>query len=228
MLIMKLATPKAAKRFHRVQNYERETFDREITYIDWLDRVLAGYASFSRTLDLTETTPEGERYQITQTLSEIIGHVYFKQYKSPPPPDHREELVGALFLALVESYFYDTEFKPWLWTTARNIILSAERSPAPPVIENELDIEIAPSAAHLDPGASWLDLQIQSEAILGAIRKIPNRRYRIVLLLVYLYDLDNTELAAFFGVTVPQITTWKSRARKALRSYYTPPHQDAP
>jgi DNA-directed RNA polymerase specialized sigma24 family protein len=76
----------------------------------------------------------------------------------------------------------------------------------------------------MEANDDWLSLQLQREAILDAIRKISNRRYRIVLLLIYLYELDNTELAAFFGVTVPQITTWKSRARKALREHYTSPH----
>lgn len=223
MLIRKVATPKAVKRFYHVRKYEQETYDRKITYIEWLDRVLTGYASFAETLDRKELTPEGERYLITQTLDGIILRTYFKQYKRYPNEDHRQDLVANLFLAIVENYFYDTEFEPWLWKTARNIILSDGRNAVSSNLDAELDIEIAPGA---DSGDDWLDLQIQREAILSAIRKIPNRRYRIILLLIYLYDLDNRELATFFGITVPQVTTWKSRARKALREHYTPPHQE--
>jgi len=225
MLTQKLATPKAVKRFHHVGDYEQETSGRKITYIDWLDRVLAGYCSFSKMFDLKETTPEGERYQITQTLDGVISQSYYRQYKRHATAEHRQELVARLFLAIVENYFYDIEIKSWLWTSARNIILSDGRNPAPPALDNELDIERIATALWMEAGDDWLALQIQREAILDAIRKISNRRYRIVLLLIYLYELDNTELAAFFGVTVPQITTWKSRARKALREHYTSPQR---
>jgi len=220
-LTQKLATPKAVRRFHRVGDYEQETFGRKITYIDWLDRVLSGYCSFSKMLDLRETSPEGERHRITKILDGIISQSYYKQYKRYVTAEHRQELVAQLLFAVAENYFYDTEIEPWLWKTARNIILSDGRKPASAVDEHELDIERVSTALWSNTGSDWLALQILSEGILDAIRKIPNRRYRVVLLLIYLYDLDNIELAAFFGVTVSQITTWKSRARKALRKHYT-------
>jgi len=223
ILVKKLATSKAIKRFYRVRDYNLKANNKEVTYQDWLDSVLSGYSTFSKVLNQKVLTPEGEHYQIMHMLNEIIGRSYYKQYKRTPEEEHRKELVAKLLLAIVESYFYDTEFTPWIWTTARNIILSDGRDNQVAPIENELDIEIIPQASLLHLHNGWLDSHLQHEAILAAIHKIPTQRYRIVLLLIYLYELDNTELAAFFGVTVPQITTWKSRARKALRAHYTSP-----
>jgi len=218
-LIDKLATPKAVKRFHRVRDYEFTNSNTEITYVDWLDRVLSGYVSFIQILNHRISTAEGEHYQIYQTLQEIVSRSYRKHFNTYLPKDKREDIVAKLFLAIVENYFYDNNLDQWLWRTAQNIIFSSERRPMQSD-DNELDDEIYHGLSPGLSGQEWLAHRIQHDEILDAIRRIRHQRYRVVLLLLYLYDLNNTELAAFFGVSVEQVTTWKSRARKSLRATY--------
>jgi len=218
-LIDKLATPKAVKRFQRVRDYEVTNSNTEITYIDWLDRVLSGYASFIEILNRRISTAEGERYQIYQTLQDIVTRSYRKHFNTYPSKDKREDLVAKLFLAIVENYFYDNNLEQWLWRTTQNIISSSERRSMESE-ESELDDEIYYGPSPGLSGQDWLAYRIQHDEIIEAIHRIRHQRYRIVLLLLYLYDLNNTELAAFFGVSVEQVTTWKSRARKSLRAIY--------
>ena len=220
-LAERLATPRAVRRFNKVQKFAKDTDQKEITYIEWLDRVVNGYLSFSAMFSLNVGAEEDHHHQaIYQVIHQTVNGAYLKLSHQRPTPDLREELSAKVSLALVENYFYDTELEPWLWQTARYIILDYIRKIPPTISEVELDIDIQSLAPQNQSGQEWLSSQIQRETLLEAIRQISHRRYRVVLLLIYLFDFSNAELAAFFGVSIPEATTWRSRSLRALRKQY--------
>ncbi len=215
-LVEKLATPKAVRRFYRVQKYEQHANQQEISYLEWLDRVVHGYMAYSAKWQ--RSREEGHENVMT-LIHRIVSSTYVRLAHRHPPPDLREELAARLSLALLENYFYDTELEPWLRQTAQNIIKDDIRKIIP-LID---DIELHPELPQRDrSGEDWLQAHIQREMLLEAIRQISHRRYRVILLLIYLFDFTNGELAAFFGVSVPEATTWRSRALQALRKKYPP------
>jgi len=220
-LAKKLATVKAVKRFRRAQVYTLKKENRELRFIDWLDRVIQGYLAYIDVFHQVIITDEGETLALKNTSQGIVSSAYNKVHQRRPTPEQREEIIARLFLVLIEDYFYDVGLNAWLSTTARNIIISEARQNAPIVDETELNIEIAVTTGYSSD--DLIDAHILHEALLEAIEKINNRRYRVVLLLIYIYQLNNQELAAFFGVTVPRATTWLSRARRALRGHYDKP-----
>ncbi len=228
-LIAKLATAKATKRFLKVCEHAQKAHQQALTYLDWLDRVLQGYQAFSAFLAESSPTPEGTVSKFTQHLQAIARQAYVKFYQRPPTPDQINDLASELAVCVIESYFFDAEFDAWLYTTARNILRNMGRNDKKGAISNdpitfETLVNTTEPASIYSSGTVWLQAQIQHDAILQAIRRITNQRYRVILLLLYVYDLSNTELAAFFGVPVSQVNTWKSRARKAFHKHYTSLH----
>ncbi len=222
-LVEKLATPRAVQRFYKVQKFVKETEKDEITYIEWLDRVLDGYLSFSEMLSLSPEVEESQQHVLFQMIHRVVTGAYLKLFHRRPPPHLREELSAKLSLILAENYFYDTELEPWLWQTARHIILNHIRKTKSAIDQVELDINLhSVSQQSQSSGEDWLRMHMQRETLLEAIRQVSHRRYRVVLLLIYLFDLKNAELAAFFGVSIPEATTWRSRSLRALRKRYPP------
>ena len=219
-LVERLATPRSVRRFNKVQKFAKDTDKKEITYIEWLDRVVNGYLSFSEMLSLNAGAEEDHHQAIYQIIHQIVNGAYLKLTHRRPAPDLREELSARLSLALAENYFYDTDLEPWLWQTARYIILDYIRKPM--INEVELDIDLHALDQPIQSGDDWLSAYIRRETLLEALRQISHRRYRVVLLLIYLFDLSNAELAAFFGVSIPEATTWRSRSLRALRKQYPP------
>ena len=221
-LVNKLATPKASKRYLHTKKYAERNLQQHLTYVEWLDRVLFGYSSFVTFVESgAQNSSHSDNFETV--LKNVVQRAYYKHYKCLPNKQQFDELIATLSLTTIESYFYDTELIPWLYTTARNIILSEGRHSANISIDTELTSEFS-YPSHGPSGTYWLRSQIQHDAILEAIRNVSNQRYRIILLLIYVYEPDDAELATFFGVSISRIHTWKSRARKALRKNYYPPH----
>lgn len=160
------------------------------------------------------TTPDGDKPQLYEHLLTIAGQSYRKLTDRPATVEQCEDLASLLLLCLIEDYYFDAPLDRWLWRTARNLVLSELNDP-----NNELGSSLDDIVA---PGSDFdaVEWYLAHDAIRRAIRKVPYRPYRIILLLLYLYQIGNTELAAFFGVPIPRVTTWLSRARSALRQAY--------
>lgn len=159
-------------------------------------------------------TPEGSQPALWPILERTVTANYRRIFHRYPSPDQREIIISRVFLSLSESYFYDTALEPWLWQTTRYILLTEMRDIA---TDTAFSLDAIPP--HHTPAESRdiTSEYILHEQIREAIRKVNNQRYRVILLLLYIYQLDNPDLASFFGISVSQATTWISRARKALR-----------
>lgn len=213
-LVDKLSTPKAVRRFEHVARYVAEHEQRPLSYTEWLDRILQGFVDFNTTFLAVHATPEGDRSQLYEHLLAIAGQSYRKLTGRSATVEQCEDLASLLLLSLIEDYYYDVSLDRWLWRTARYLVLSELRD------HNNDPSASLDTIAMPDKTPDPVEWYLAHDAIRRAIRKVPNQSYRVVLLLLYLYQMDNSELAAFFGVPIPRVTTWLSRARAALRQTY--------
>jgi RNA polymerase sigma factor (sigma-70 family) len=220
-LIKRLATPRGVQRFEVAARYARDKNQATLSYTEWLEHVLEGFQRYHPQIIAQQETPEGPAPALQPTLVRFATSNYHKIFKRHPSPDALDDLIARVLLSLQEDYFFDVALEPWLWQTTRNLVLNDIRR------EHKghtiaLD-EIAEPYFSVAPG-DFVQTHIRNDLLCKAIKNIHNQRYRIVLQLIYVYRLNNTELATFFGVSVPRATTWLSRARSALKDQIQP-HQ---
>ncbi|NOX60959.1 MAG: sigma-70 family RNA polymerase sigma factor [Chloroflexi bacterium] len=215
-LAAKLATPAAARRFQRACAYAKAHNQKDITYIEWLDRVLSGYAAFRRYDTTKRDTPDGECSHLQDFLVDIATRAYRRFSGNTPSREDVEDLASALNVGLRESYFYDIPLEKWLWRTARNLISNERRRQRIQIDVDDQIFESLPSDAPAEE--AWSEAH---KAVQDAIRSIDHQPYRVILLFLYVYEnMDNAGLASFFAVPIPRIATWKSRAQAAGREAY--------
>lgn len=217
LLAAKLATPEGSRRFQRFCEYAKNRNKTVVTYLEWLDRVLEGYAAFREYIATVRETPEGARSQLQDILNDIAMRTYRKAIKTQPLREQVEDLASALYLSLQETYFFDAPLERWLQRTAKNIIYNQWRKKPSDIPIDIDDLDALPSPVS-DPAVSWSDAH---RAVQEAIRQIEHQPYRVLLLMLYVYEnIDNAALAAFFAVPISRVNTWKSRAQAAGREAY--------
>ncbi|MCO6449709.1 MAG: sigma-70 family RNA polymerase sigma factor [Caldilineales bacterium] len=214
----KLASQKAVRRYQRAEAYARQQNAALLSYSAWIQKVVIGYHMYHPLIASAVETDEGPRPALQQLLDQTVYRNYQKLYGRYPTPDERELVVGRVFLGLSENYFYDTPLAAWIWRSTRNILLGDIRDPFSGNTQS-FD-EVQPAKTPISTG-EFSQHYVQREAVLGAIKQVRNQRYRVILLLQYTYELDNSELAAFFGVEVARATVWVFRARRAFRNIYS-------
>lgn len=214
----RLGTQKAVERYQRAAHYAEDQESEALSYRQWLLRVVKGYYRYHDDINGQLETPDGALPALQPKIEKMAYRGYLRVFHYPPSPDHKQMIVSATLQALAESYYYDVALDPWLYRTSYRIILNDLRQV---MRENAVDDieQVTPGAL---PARSRDDVEaiLLRNRLLAAIEEVSNQRYRVVLLLVYIYQLNNTELAAFFGVTVPRVTIWLARARAALRKIY--------
>jgi DNA-directed RNA polymerase specialized sigma24 family protein len=206
-LVPRLIAPSGIRRYRNWRDHQKAPGDSG--YCAWLERIVEGYIRYRPLLYNSLETANGTVPILVSQIETMVNR-YCHQINFVPDAERRRDFVGEILLSLVQSYFYDTELEDWLWKTTRNHVRLAIRRWRR-FRESSLDehLELA-DADHLAALAT-------REDILAGIRRIKNRRYRVILLLMLLYRLDNIQLAAFFGVPVDVVYTWCANARQALR-----------
>jgi len=220
-LIKRLATSKGVKRYEAAVRYAWKENEKTLSYLVWLDEVLEGFFLYYPQITSQQETQEGSTLALQPTLARFATNNYQKIFKCYPTPDVLDDLIARVLLSLHESYFFDVALEPWLWKTTRYLLLNDIRG-APnnsPISLDDITDPHVPSVP-----ADFAQNHIRHDLLCEAIKDIRHQRYRIILQLIYIYQLNNTELAAFFGVSVPRATTWLSRARSALKKQIQP-HQ---
>ncbi len=208
-LVPRLVAPSGMRRYKNWQRQQKASGDS--SYSAWLERIVEGYLRY-RPLLQNGLKMENGTVPILVNQIEAMVDRYCHQINFVPDAERRRDFVGEILLSIVQSYFYDTELEDWLWKTTRNRVRLAIRHwrRLPEVtLDDYLELADADQLAGL----------VTREDILAGIRRIKNRRYRVILLLMLIYRLDNVQLAAFFGVPVDLIYTWCASARQALRRY---------
>lgn len=217
-LTPRLSGRRGVERYHAAKDYHLSQNQAELSYRDWLKRVVNGFERYHFSIEhANELRPDG-RPSLHSLIGRFVDRNCIKVFHRQIDAERRSDLIGDVLLSLTQNYFYDTELEPWLWTTAHNHVLLELRQ------QRRDSGMVSLDAAEFDPdlpdNQHPFDVSDVRQNLLDAIGDIENRRYRVILLLIYLYDLDNTQLAAFFGVSVARLTTWLARARSAARQQY--------
>lgn len=217
-LLPRLSSSRGVERYYTARDYHLRETQEELSYRDWLKRVIGGFERYHPAIaQATEPGADG-RPSLYSLIGRFVDRNCIKVFNRQLDAERRSDLIGDVLLSLTQNFFYDTELEPWLWTTTHNHVLLELRRERR---ESEsVSLDETPSDIDLFDKANLIDISGVHQNVLDAIRSVENRRYRVILLLVYLYDLDNTQLAAFFGVSVARLTTWLARARSAARRQY--------
>lgn len=213
-LRQRLATEQGTDRYRAAVAFASKQEEGDLTYQDWLARVVAGFYRHQAEVFGVVDTPDGLAPALSKRLATMAYHQYHKVFKYPPSLDHQLQIVSAVLEALNTHYWFDVALDAWLWQTTRQVVITDLRDA---IRNHTLEFD---QAEQLDPASDPAGHVLHTEAFLSAIQEIANQRYRVILLLLYIYQLNNAELAAFFGVPVARAAVWLSRARTAFRAVY--------
>jgi DNA-directed RNA polymerase specialized sigma24 family protein len=207
-LIPRLIAPSGVRRYKEWRRHQEKAHTPS-DYYTWLERIVEGYLRYRPMLQNGTETAEGT-VPVVKAMIEGMVNRYCRQINFVLDGESRRDLVNDILLSLFEGYFYDTELEAWLQKTTRNHVHLAVRS-------RRRGRELALGENIPDSERERLEWVTTFADILAGIRRVRNRRYRVILLLILLYRFDNIQLATFFGVSIDVIYTWCSQARRALR-----------
>ena len=134
-----------------------------------------------------------------------------------------EDITQDVFLSVYQKLYqfdFDKKFRPWIQRIAVNASITALRKRKKIInlsFDEGLGKDIDPYIpAHIpDPQSEYEKQELKME-INQALLEI-NDGYRMLILLRYQLDLDNSEIAQILGVSRENIEVRLHRARKALR-----------
>ncbi len=134
-----------------------------------------------------------------------------------------EDITQDVFLSVYQKLYQfdlDKKFRPWIQRIAVNASITALRKRKKIInlsFDEGLGKDIDPYLpAHVpDPQSEYEKKELKNE-INQALLRI-NDGYRMLLVLRYQLDLDNSEIAEILGVSRENIEVRLHRARKALR-----------
>ena len=152
----------------------------------------------------------GEIYDIY--FSQIHRYVYYKVSE-----EHVDDLVANIFIktwAKIKKYRKGAcPFSSWLFRIASNTVIDHYRTNKE---FYELEERIADDNEKLNP-QNFTEKNLNGERVHRALRKI-GKKYQEVVLLRFMNDLSNKEIAEALGTNESNIRTLQFRALKKLRS----------
>src|SRR5690606_29933222 len=149
----------------------------------------------------------GEVYDIY--YGQIHKHVFYKV-----SPDHVDDVVGSVFIKAwthIKKYRKGSfPFSSWLFRIAHNAVIDHYRTNKE---FYELEEKIADES--MSPEL-FAEKQLNSERVHHALRKLSGN-YQEVILLKYMQDLSNKEIAKAMKTNETNVRTLQFRALKKLR-----------
>ncbi len=141
----------------------------------------------------------------------IYRYIFFKVKK-----EEAFDLTEAVFLKVWENLkLYKkgaASFSAWIFRIAHNVVIDHYRSHRDSVV---LDYSIPDEKRDINP-VYLTESSLQSETLREAIARL-NRKYQQILLLKYVNDLDNAEIAMIMKKSEGSLRILKFRALKALK-----------
>lgn len=157
----------------------------------------------------------GELYQ--QNVQKIYNYIYYRTGNK----SDAEDLTARVFqraLKHISNYKKtDVPFSAWLYRIAHNLVANfyrdTNRKREVPIEEQEFNL---PQAEHLE---SRIVNDEQLERLLGIIRRMPADR-QLVLILKFVDDMPNLEIAGILGRSEGAIKSLYHRTLLELRELY--------
>jgi RNA polymerase sigma-70 factor (ECF subfamily) len=141
----------------------------------------------------------------------IYRYVYFKIEER-----YTEDLVGTVFIKAWENikrYKKTSGFKSWLFRIAHNTVIDHYRTHKE---ESELTENVADARVLHNPNIIT-EKKIISQFVRKAISRLDDK-YRQIVILKFINELDNAEIAQILNTTEANVRTLQFRALKKLRT----------
>lgn len=157
----------------------------------------------------------GELY--SQNVQKIYNYIYYRTGNR----SDAEDLTARVFqraLKHISNYKKtDVPFSAWLYRIAHNLVSNfyrdTNRKREVPIEEQEINL---PQPEHLE---SSVIRNEQLDHLMAIIRKLPPDR-QLVIILKFVDDMPNTEIAAILGRSEGAIKSLYHRTLLELRDYY--------
>jgi RNA polymerase sigma factor (sigma-70 family) len=150
--------------------------------------------------------------------SKYFPRVFAYVYARVGNPTITEDLVSEVFeraFTKADSLRSDAAFSTWLFTIARNVIISqARKFGRETLVDPEVMQEIAPHSASVE---SEVLKQEQMRDLAGLVRRFPQREQDIISL-KFDAELSNAQIAQIMGLSEPNVRVILFRTLKKLRS----------
>lgn len=168
---------------------------------------------------LSSTRSDAPRLEeFSDKYSKYFPRVFAYVYARVGNPTTTEDMVSEVFeraFTKVDSLRSDAAFSTWLFTIARNVIISqARKFSRETLVDPEVMQEIAPHSASVE---SEVLKQEQMRDLASLVRRFPQREQDIISL-KFDAELSNAQIAEIMGLSEPNVRVILFRTLKKLRS----------
>lgn len=158
--------------------------------------------------------PDAFSYLYSQNVTRIYNYVFYRVGSE----DDAEDITSRVFYrAFGHIKTYEDKgipFSAWLYRIAHNLIANWHRDKQR---RKEVSLDDQPEIPHRqDLPETWVEKNQETELLLKGIRRIAPDRQQLILL-KYLEDLSNAEIAQIMGRTEGAIKSLYHRALLALK-----------
>jgi RNA polymerase sigma-70 factor (ECF subfamily) len=157
---------------------------------------------------------EAFSYLYNQNVSRIYSYVF---YRTGSEEDAEDITSRVFYRAFGHIHRYEDKgipFSAWLYRIAHNLIANWHRDRQR---RKEVPLEDQPELPHrADLPETWVEKKQEMELLLRAMRRLAPDRQQLILL-KYLEDLSNAEIAAIMGRTEGAIKSLYHRALLSLK-----------
>lgn len=158
--------------------------------------------------------PEAFSFLYSQNVTRIYNYIYYRIGSE----DDAEDITSRVFFrAFGHIKTYEDKgipFSAWLYRIAHNLIANWHRDKQR---KKEVSLDDQPEIPHrVDLPETWVEKNQEMELLLKGIRRIAPDRQQLILL-KYLEDLSNAEIAQIMGRTEGAIKSLYHRALLSLK-----------
>lgn len=162
---------------------------------------------------------------ITLLYRKYVPHIKRFFIRQGQSKENAEDMLQDLFVQVVrniESYRHEGAFSAWIWTIARNKLISEYRKSRSQLSEIEFDENLIEDVS-TNP-TSGLEQQTLQSCVRVAFERFSQQYYErahaLTLLTVYGWTIE--EMSSFLGRTEAATREYLSQSRKKLRPFLKP------
>ncbi len=164
---------------------------------------------------LVEKAQEGDTHAFTGIYDELVKPVYryiYYRVEQEVAEDLTEDTFLKVWQNLKKYKKGANPFSSWVFRIAHNLVVDHYRKHK---TTSEIDERTADTQPHSDPHGQ-VDLKLTQVRLRKVIRKLPDN-YQQIIILKYINELDNKEIAATIGKSEGAVRTLQFRALEKLK-----------
>jgi len=166
---------------------------------------------------LVEMAQRGDTAAFAQIYDELVKPIYryiYYRVEETIAEDLTEETFFKVWQNLKQYKKGKSPFSSWVFRIAHNLVVDYYRKNN---ITEEIDETMADTKATANP-ENDVNIKLTNIRLRKVIRKLPDN-YQQVIILKYINELDNNEIAEAIGKSEATVRTIQFRALEKLRSF---------